>query len=174
MSVKPTSDCLILIMGPAASGKTTIAKILAEVYHIPRLITYTTRAQRAGEKEGADYHFVSKETFQKMIDAHAFAEWQSFDSAYYGSCIEPGTHVLVITPQGYQKIKDQVSCRGFYLEVDPQQQFQRLHDRGLTEVQIHERIAEDQAEKRFLDASVRYIDTHQKTPAEIADVIMKQ
>ena len=52
---------LIVVSGPAGSGKTTLCSRLTEAYPqaIRRVITCTTRAPRAGEQDGKDYHFVA-------------------------------------------------------------------------------------------------------------------
>jgi len=50
-----------------------------------RSISFTTREKRKGEKEGADYHFVSRKDFQKKIKEHEFAEWALVFGNYYGT-----------------------------------------------------------------------------------------
>jgi guanylate kinase len=67
------------IIGPPASGKTSIVKALAE-FGVPTLISHTTRAPKAGEKNGADYYFVKKEAFSGM----SFVEKSSYADNLYG------------------------------------------------------------------------------------------
>lgn len=58
---------LIIISGPSGVGKTSIAQLLLEelmpLFHIEKIITYTTREQRNNEQDGIDYHFITHETF---------------------------------------------------------------------------------------------------------------
>lgn len=67
---------LIVIAGPAGSGKSTLCERL--VYETPgfaRVITATTRAPRPGEISGFHYHFLTPEKFDAKIAAGEFLEW---------------------------------------------------------------------------------------------------
>lgn len=81
----------IVLIGKTGSGKTTVAKEL-EKLGVKRLISYTTRPMREGEKEGIDYHFVDETTFFNMVYAGKIAEItsRSIDSKdfFYGTSIE--------------------------------------------------------------------------------------
>lgn len=48
------------------------------------VVTATTRPRRAGEREGVDYHFLSQEKFQQMIDTGQLLEWARVYGNYYG------------------------------------------------------------------------------------------
>ncbi len=77
---------LYVISAPSGAGKTTICKMIKS--HEPELrqsISYTTRAMRAGEEEGVDYHFVTRETFDRMVSEGAFAEWAEVHGNCYGT-----------------------------------------------------------------------------------------
>ena len=54
---------MLILIGPSASGKTEVAKLLAKKYNITKIVTYTTRAPRVNEVNGVDYNFVSVEEF---------------------------------------------------------------------------------------------------------------
>ena len=58
---------MIILVGPSASGKTEIAKILIKEYGYQKFVTTTTRNIRINEKDNADYHFINKEQFFIMI-----------------------------------------------------------------------------------------------------------
>jgi guanylate kinase len=67
---------LLVLAGPAGSGKTTLCeRLVAEVPGFTRVITSTTRAPRPGEVNGVHYHFFSPEEFDARIAAGAFLEW---------------------------------------------------------------------------------------------------
>ncbi len=52
-------------------------------------ISTTTRASREGEKHGVDYYFVSKEEFEKDIEAGNFLEYANVHGNYYGTSLKP-------------------------------------------------------------------------------------
>jgi len=67
---------LLVLAGPAGSGKTTLCeRLVAEVPGFTRVVTSTTRAPRPGEVNGTHYHFFSPEEFDSRIAAGAFLEW---------------------------------------------------------------------------------------------------
>ena len=85
--------------------------------HFPSLqlsVTYTTRTPRNGEKNGIDYHFISKEEFQKRIDKGDFLEWVFMHGNFYGCSrsdietgISEGKHlIMVIDTEGAKKVKE--------------------------------------------------------------------
>ena len=69
-----TAPTIISISGPSGSGKTTVAKHLLERIQGSQLVlSYTTRKQRPDEVDGFDKHFVTKESFEEMIEAGLFS-----------------------------------------------------------------------------------------------------
>ena len=58
----------IVLSSPSGAGKTTITKKLSQKYpNIKISISHTTRKPRPNEIDGVDYHFVSKDEFEKLI-----------------------------------------------------------------------------------------------------------
>jgi len=58
---------MIVLVGASASGKSTLQKAMIEhSENLKKVVTYTTRPPRKGEKNGVDYHFVSEKKFQKL------------------------------------------------------------------------------------------------------------
>lgn len=51
-------------------------------------VSYTTRPPRGEEKEGRDYHFVSKERFLALKEQYFFAEWAYVYNYYYATAVE--------------------------------------------------------------------------------------
>lgn len=78
------SGTLFIISAPSGAGKTSLIEALvAAVTDIYVSISYTTRPKRAGEMEGKDYHFVSRDTFQQMSQQAVFLEHaEVFGNAY--------------------------------------------------------------------------------------------
>ncbi len=110
---------LIILSAPAGTGKTTLVKRL--VKQDPRIvpsISFTTRPPREGEKDGIDYHFVTREAFEQKIADGDFLEHVDFCGNYYGTSgawvdaqREAGSHViLTIDTQGALLLKNKVDA----------------------------------------------------------------
>ena len=66
---------LFIIAAPSGAGKSTLVNaVLADDPQLVLSISYTTRAARAGEVNGREYHFVDRATFQRMLEAGEFLE----------------------------------------------------------------------------------------------------
>ena len=65
----PTRSLLIVLSGPSGAGKDAVLTRMKELgYPLEYVVTVTTRARRAEEKDSVDYHFISMERFQEMIE----------------------------------------------------------------------------------------------------------
>lgn len=81
---------LVIVSGPAGSGKSTLCDQLVEEFPLlRRVVTTTTRPPRDGEVSGVHYHFVSKQTFHQMMKEGRFFEWAVVHGNYYGTEKEP-------------------------------------------------------------------------------------
>ncbi len=105
---------LYVIAAPSGAGKTSLVKALIEsLEHIRVSVSYTTRAPRLGEQEGVNYHFISHEQFEKMLDTSEFLEHAQVFDNYYGtgqawvdSQLKKGVDVILeIDWQGAQQIR---------------------------------------------------------------------
>jgi guanylate kinase len=75
---------LLVLSGPSGVGKTTIAKKLKDA-GIPRVMTTTTRAPRAGELSGREYRFLTRAEFEAEIGQSRFLEYAEIDGNLYGT-----------------------------------------------------------------------------------------
>ncbi|MDR2350018.1 MAG: guanylate kinase, partial [Deltaproteobacteria bacterium] len=77
---------LFVISAPSGAGKSTLIKAMLKSGRIPDCayaVSHTSRVPRPGEIDGKDYHFVSREEFEKMIANGDFIEWtESFGNCY--------------------------------------------------------------------------------------------
>ncbi len=82
---------LVIVSSPSGAGKTTLTHRLLQEHgkNLEFSVSYTTRPRRAGEVDGRDYHFVSPETFEQMIESHAFAEHAFVHGNRYGTALAP-------------------------------------------------------------------------------------
>ena len=138
---------MIVLAGASASGKTEVAKLLEKKYGIKKIVTTTTRKKRAGERDGIDYFFVSKEEFEKKIVDNQFVEYTLYNGEMYGSTKDQiaNDRCVVIDPAGLRsyinlKNKDIVT---FYLEADEETRHERMILRGDDKEKIKSRIEND-------------------------------
>lgn len=75
-----------IISAPSGSGKSTlVSEILKLVPNLDFSISYTTRDPRGSEQNGKQYHFVTREEFERMVRENEFLEHAKFDGNYYGT-----------------------------------------------------------------------------------------
>ncbi len=80
---------LIIISSPSGGGKGTLIKeILPRVSDIGYSVSYTTRAMREGEVDGRDYHFVTREEFDRRIADGEFLEHAEVHGNCYGTSMD--------------------------------------------------------------------------------------
>jgi len=151
---------VFIISAPSGSGKSTLVKSLLE--REPGLIfsvSYTTRAPRGQEQEGREYHFVSREQFERMIAAGEFIEWARVFEDYYGThrryvdqgLAEGRDVVLDIDVQGARQLKEKIpgAVSVFILAPSREELEKRLRARGdVSDAVIRRRLAEAAREIR--------------------------
>jgi len=77
---------LIVVSGPSGSGKTTIARtLLRDIPSLRFSVSATTRPMRVGEHEGVDYHYLTRDEFQRRVTAGEFVEWEEVYGHLYGT-----------------------------------------------------------------------------------------
>ena len=86
----PSKPLLIVLSGPSGAGKDAIlSRMKKSGYPAQFITTVTTRPRRAREKNNVDYHFVSVESFQKMLKNKELLEWANVYGNWYGVPKEP-------------------------------------------------------------------------------------
>ncbi len=105
---------LYVVSAPSGVGKTTLIRhLLTKLPFVRFSVSCTTRPPRSGETPGTDYHFLSREEFQRGIREQRFLEWAAVHDAYYGTdgdqvarWLEEGWDVLLdIDVQGARQIR---------------------------------------------------------------------
>jgi guanylate kinase len=105
---------LFIVSAPSGAGKTTLVEHLVQILPNLRMSrSYTSRLARPGERDGVDYHFVTRQAFARMIAERAFLEWADVFGNYYGTSavdtermLASGQDVvLVIDVQGARQVK---------------------------------------------------------------------
>jgi len=93
----------IILSAPSGGGKTSIARRLLERRtDVGYSVSCTTRSPRAGEVDGRDYRFLTREAFAAARDGGGFAEWAEVHGNFYGTLrsevervLAGGRHVLM-------------------------------------------------------------------------------
>ena len=104
---------LIVVSGPSGAGKSTLIRDALDA--IPELaysVSATTRRPRPGEVNGRDYIFLSRDEFERWIEAGYFLEWAEYSGNLYGTpshrvekMLESGLSVILeIELQGARKV----------------------------------------------------------------------
>ena len=114
MTQKPERGLLFIISAPSGAGKTTLAEQLVQILpNLRKSRSYTSRPARPGERDGVDYHFITRAQFDEMINRGEFLEWAEVLGNRYGTS-RPDTErlqasgqdvVLVIDVQGAAQVK---------------------------------------------------------------------
>ena len=86
---------LLVLSGPSGAGKDAVLTRLKELgLPLEFIVTATTRPRRNSEQDNIDYHFVSGESFQKMIEAKELLEWAKVYGNLYGVPRQPVKRAL--------------------------------------------------------------------------------
>lgn len=88
-SRKKRAGLSLIVCAPSGAGKTTLIGRLREEFPLQFSVSCTTRVPRAGEVDGRDYHFLSREEFIAQRDSGLFAEWAEVHGNFYGTPLKP-------------------------------------------------------------------------------------
>lgn len=144
---------LFIISAPSGSGKSTlVSEVRRLVEGLEFSISFTTREPRGSEEDGREYHFTSRENFERMIEAGEFLEWAEVFGNLYGTAASTLEHARVagkdllldIDVQGalqvMQKAPSAVSI--FILPPSPPVLEMRLRNRSQAEGSVQEDVIE--------------------------------
>lgn len=178
---------IFYIMGKSSSGKDTIYRRIQEEekeLNLGKLVLYTTRPIRDGEKEGREYHFVDEERFHnfeaqnKIIEARTYqtvyGPWSYFTADDGAVELKKNSYLAIGTLESYQNLKayygEEALCP-IYVEVEDGERLKRAIAREETQKEPHyeelcrrfladaqdfseEKLKEAGIEKRFLNQNL--------------------
>lgn len=127
---------MVVLIGESASGKTTLANKFIEKYpEYNKIVTYTTRPKRADEIDGVDYHFISDEKFDELVEQGYFVEHAKYRDWSYGTaksdCVNKRKAIVVLTPSGLRNLKKiDNEVISVYLYVDRRSRLVNILFRG--------------------------------------------
>jgi guanylate kinase len=149
---------VFIISAPSGSGKSTLVKLLME--RVPGLkfsISYTTRKARGKERDGENYHFISREEFEARIARGEFLEHAQVFGNYYGTHreeldlaqAEEKDLVLDIDVQGARQLREAIPEAVSVFILPPSRQIleQRLRARGEDREDVIDRRLKEAAEE---------------------------
>jgi guanylate kinase len=142
---------LFLISAPSGSGKSTIVNQLRSlVENLQFSVSWTTRSPRGSEQESREYHFITREEFQRMIDADEFLEHADVFGNYYGTArgslteaFSQGRDLLLdIDVQGAAQIREKMpdAVTIFLMPPSPEILATRLRNRSRAEGAVLEEV----------------------------------
>ena len=180
---------IFVVSAASGTGKTTILKILARKYKIPRFTTCTTRPPRRGEKNKQDYYFRTELEFQKLVKANKLAEWASVYGFHYGtprakleaSLKQNQPIVLALDTQGATRIKTQYPKETVLVALLPPSRKElenriryRQKETGENDADVKKRLSEAKKELKILAGyDYRIVNTTPKKTAELLYQIIK-
>ena len=105
---------LFIVSAPSGTGKTTLVeRLVKQTPELRMSRSYTSRAARAGERDGVDYNFITRQEFDGMVREGAFLEWADIYGNLYGTAAADTEQslsggedlVLVIDVQGARQVR---------------------------------------------------------------------
>ena len=153
---------ILVVSGPAGSGKGTVCKLLRESGDFELSVSRTTRTPRPGEVDGKDYLFVTKDEFLKYIADGDFLDYNQYCGEYYGTPrstaeahIAAGRNIILeIDVNGAEQVKSKCQDAVLVMLMPPtfSEQEARLRGRGTeTEEKIRSRLERTREELKKLD-----------------------
>jgi guanylate kinase len=106
---------MLVLSSPSGAGKTTLSRmLLKQDPHVSLSVSVTTRPPRPSEIDGRDYHFISEESFDELIQNDELLEWARVFDYRYGTPRRPVAQALVdgrdvlfdIDWQGTQQLRE--------------------------------------------------------------------
>ena len=149
-----------------------------------RIVRYTTRPIRKGEKQGVTYHFISDKEFKQKIEEGFFAEYQSYNTEfgvwYYGTSLEDlhnanDKSVIILEPQSYRDIKDELSDKNItciYIYANNSTIKKRLEKRGDNPNEVIRRMESDNEDFKGFENEVDRI-VYNNDGTNIDEVVSK-
>lgn len=160
---------LFYIMGKSASGKDSIYQKLLEnkEFHFKRLVIYTTRPVREGERDGQEYYFVTEEIFQELKRAGKIIEDRGYETVcglwryFTADNMELDKHhyLGIGTLESYEQLKTYYGVEKLcplYIEVEDGERLKR----AIAREELQEKPQYEEMCRRFLSDAADFSEEH--------------
>ena len=137
---------IYIITGPSGVGKNTIIEAMSTDLDFYFSVSHTTRPQREGEVDGKDYHFVTEEEFNSLVDENLMIEYEQYGGFFYGTSKkeilkESNIILLDLEVNGATKLlSENDDFIGIFIDIDDNELVKRLKNRGHDENFIDKRM----------------------------------
>lgn len=158
---------LVILSGPSGVGKDTLLDAWKQINpDVERVVAYTTRSPRKGERPGIDYHFVDSATFEGMAERGEFLEFKNVHGNYYGTPLLDMERMLAEGKVAVLKIDVQGALSAMELRPDAITIFvrppsweeleRRIRDRGLDTPEVMQKRLQNAKNELLLADKYRY------------------
>jgi guanylate kinase len=178
---------VFVVTGPSGAGKGTLISMVLPRFPVLReAISATTRARRAGEKNGVEYWFLSDEDFRRRIDAGELLEWVRYVGNCYGTLRSEvdriravgGAALLELETRGALEVKDEIPGAVTIFVTAPLDELERRLRERATESSgvIEDRLAlaRQQLEQQSLFDHVVVNDNRERAAEELASIVERE
>lgn len=183
MSANENKGIMLVVSGPAGSGKGTVNGMLMQREDFAFSVSATTRAPRPGERDGVNYHFITRDEFLERIASGDMLEHTEYCGNFYGTPLKEALEVLSegknlileIEVEGAMNVKKKYPDAVLVLLLPPSYsvQEQRLRGRGTeTEEKILLRLARAKEEVALSDCYDYVVYNHDGRAEEAAAQIL--
>ncbi|MCG7200858.1 guanylate kinase [Marinobacter pelagius] len=182
MSQAGEQGTLFVISAPSGAGKTSlVAEMLRNDENLGVSISHTTRPMREGERDGVNYHFVSRDEFEAMIARGDFLEHADVFGNYYGTSqvwvretLARGEDVILeIDWQGAEQVRRLIpECVSIFI-VPPSAEAlrDRLTGRGTDAPEVVERRLKEATEECSHALEFDYLVVNDDFQVALADLL---
>jgi len=160
----PQKPLLIVISGPSGAGKDAVLTKLKESdCPLKYTVTVTTRPRRDIEKNNIDYHFISTERFQEMVERKELLEWAKVYGNWYGvpkkpvkQALDKGQDTIVkVDIQGAATIKNILPQAVFIFLIPPSMEelilrLEQRHTESPSDLVLRTKTAEEEIKQLSL------------------------
>jgi guanylate kinase len=156
---------LFIVFGRSGVGKSSIVRRFEERNPglMKVIITTTTRPMRDGEEDNFNYHFTTKENFERMITENKLVEYVQYNGNYYGTTRDEFDYtkdnIIVLEPEGIRNIEklygNTFIIYKIEIEATDATVLERLLNRNSSVEEIARRFREDKVKFQNLDYDIK-------------------